>query len=60
MCMQVLSSTYEELETDIRRDAECGMLDREKRKKDVDVEYIAQMISDGERRELLTLLASLQ
>jgi hypothetical protein len=59
MCMHVLSSTYEELETDIRRDAERGMLDREKRKKEVDVEYIAQEISDDERYTLLTLLQSL-
>lgn len=58
--MHEVSCTAQELETDIRRDAECGMLDRERRKKDIDVEYIAQMISDEERRELLILLVSLQ
>lgn len=58
--MPVVGSTAQELETDIRRDAEEGKLDQEKRKKDIDTEYIAQEISDDERRELLTLLTSLQ
>jgi hypothetical protein len=58
--MLVLSTTYEELATDIRRDAAYGLLDKERRQIEIDVEYIAQEISDEERRELLILLASLQ
>jgi hypothetical protein len=57
--MREVSVTAQELETDIRRDTECGMLDRERRKKDIDIEYIAQEISDEERYSLLILLQSL-
>jgi hypothetical protein len=57
--MHEVGSIAQELETDIRRDVECGKLDREKRKKDIDTEYIAQEISDDERYQLLTLLQSI-